>query len=384
MSDAIRAQLDELLGKDRNMLPKERAKRQPHFSDHEICKYFLCGLCPNELFTNTNIRDLGPCTKLHDEDCLKQYNASKDKDQYDYERDWVRLMDQIITDNDKKYGLIKNEYIHEQLVTNNKTCLYRVKKNKERLILDAAKLAAEEGLQDTPSELKVAITQMEERIQALLKKSEELGEEGQITEAQDMMTQAEDLKKQKAEMQIEEDARSHDKKMSVCDICGALLFVGDKEKRSMSHLEGKKHVGYAKLRAHMEEYYKTAKRDYRLPRRDNYNNNNRDYNNNSNRDNNSSNNYRDRDGRRSDYGGGGSGGGRYRDSRDRDSRDGRDSRGSPYSRDRRGGGDYNREYRDRDSRNHREERDRERDRERERDDRSYDRDYDQRDHDRRY
>eukprot|EP01133_Synstelium_polycarpum_P012914 gene12914-15169_t len=185
--DAIRAQLDELLGKDRNMLPKDRAKRQPHFSDPEICKYFLCGLCPNELFTNTSIRDLGPCTKLHDEDCLKQ-----------------------------------------------------VKKNKERLILDAAKLAAEEGLQDN-SAANIIIKELDDRIQAMLKKAEELGEEGQITEAQELMEQAEKLKEEKSEIEKAEEAKAHDKKMSVCDICGALLFVGDKEKRSMSHLEGKKH-----------------------------------------------------------------------------------------------------------------------------------------------
>ncbi|GAM26694.1 hypothetical protein SAMD00019534_098690 [Acytostelium subglobosum LB1] len=356
--DSVRAQLDELLGKNRNMTPSEKAKRKPHFSDQDICKNYLCGLCPNELFTNTDIRGFGPCTKLHDEDCLKQYNLCKDKEQYDYEREWAMLIDSIIIDNDKK-----------------------VKKNKERLIMDAAKLAAEEGLQDNSKELTTQIIEKDDKIKELLKKAEELGEEGQITEAQELMAQAERLKIIKAELEREEESKSHDKKMSVCDICGALLFTGDKEKRSMSHLEGKKHIGYDKIRTHMEEYYKNNKRDLRYrgggsggsggsgSGSGGYYNNNRGggggggYN----RDDggyNSRGGYNRGDGGYSQHRDGGGGGYRHNndDRRDRYPRD-RDGRGSYSSS--RGGGDYQdrrREYNPYDTRDRDGHRERERDR----------------------
>eukprot|EP01132_Coremiostelium_polycephalum_P002785 gene2785-3460_t len=235
--DAIRAQLDEFLGKDRDLLPKDRVKTENHFTDPDICKYYLCGLCPNELFTNANIRDLGPCSKLHDENCVRQYNNYKDKDQYDYEREWVRVMEILISDNDKK-----------------------IKRNKERVTQNPNQTGP---IEDEPEnkEFLGKITELDTKIENYLKQAEELGEEGQITEAQNLMDEVEKLKTEKAELQrINEENAEDKKKMSVCDICGALLFIGDKEKRSISHLEGKKHIGFQKIRSVMEEYYKSGRK----------------------------------------------------------------------------------------------------------------------------
>ena len=56
--DAQRAMLDELMGKERNVPLTERTGRALKFSDPEICKYNLAGLCPYGLFRNTR-SDLG-------------------------------------------------------------------------------------------------------------------------------------------------------------------------------------------------------------------------------------------------------------------------------------------------------------------------------------
>ena len=50
--------LDELMGKERNVPLTERTGRALKFSDPEICKYALGGLCPYGLFRNTK-SDLG-------------------------------------------------------------------------------------------------------------------------------------------------------------------------------------------------------------------------------------------------------------------------------------------------------------------------------------
>ncbi|KAK5582862.1 hypothetical protein RB653_004451 [Dictyostelium firmibasis] len=310
--DAIRAQLDEFLGKDRNLLPKDRIKVENDFNDPDICKFFLCGLCPHELFTNANIRDLGPCSKLHDENCVKQYQNNKDKDKYDYEREWVRIIEGLISDNDKK-----------------------IKRNKERLLQNPngdanhhggpiqqqsiSQLDDEEGGLLPDKEQNSKITELDLKIQELLKKAEELGEEGQITEAQTLMTEADELKNQKIELEKIEQEKNENKRMSVCEICGALLFVGDKEKRSISHLEGKKHIGFQKIREVMEEYYKSGRRanlsrtDYynAPPPRDSYRGDDR-----------RSSSHHDLDGRRDHHGRYGGG-------------------GRDYGGDRRGGGNYN-------------------------------------------
>ena len=44
-----------------------------------------------------------------------------------------------------------------------------------------------------------------------------------------------------------------EKQMEVCEVCGAFLIVGDAQQRIDDHLMGKQHVGYARLRATLEE-----------------------------------------------------------------------------------------------------------------------------------
>lgn len=67
----MRAMLDELMGKERNVPLDQRKGTDLRFNDPEVCKYALAGLCPYGLFKNTK-SDLGkyevsrmafPCTR---------------------------------------------------------------------------------------------------------------------------------------------------------------------------------------------------------------------------------------------------------------------------------------------------------------------------------
>jgi hypothetical protein len=58
MQDAMRAMLDELMGKDRNVALNDRSNKQLTWESSEVCPYMLAGLCPNTLFKNTK-SDLG-------------------------------------------------------------------------------------------------------------------------------------------------------------------------------------------------------------------------------------------------------------------------------------------------------------------------------------
>lgn len=53
--------------------------------------------------------------------------------------------------------------------------------------------------------------------------------------------------------QTAEIATSQEKQMEVCKICGAFLIVGDAQSRIDDHLMGKQHVGYARIRATVDE-----------------------------------------------------------------------------------------------------------------------------------
>jgi len=41
--------------------------------------------------------------------------------------------------------------------------------------------------------------------------------------------------------------------MEVCEICGAMLFIDDAPQRLDDHIQGKQHVGYARIRAYIAE-----------------------------------------------------------------------------------------------------------------------------------
>lgn len=107
------------------------------------------------------------------------------------------------------------------------------------------------------------MAELSEKIQNLLQQVEELAEEGRVTESQNLMRQVDQLKAEKEQiLSTFNDPRAvstQEKRMKVCEICGAFLVVGDTEKRVSSHMEGKQHQGYALIRKTLEDYRKFFK-----------------------------------------------------------------------------------------------------------------------------
>jgi hypothetical protein len=79
--------LDKLMGKSRNTLGSGLPSvHDKHFSDPDICKNYICGLCPHDLFTTIKVDlgkgsrsvdyersyfvdygNAGPCKRVHDD-----------------------------------------------------------------------------------------------------------------------------------------------------------------------------------------------------------------------------------------------------------------------------------------------------------------------------
>jgi len=100
--DDFRAQLDAMMGQDRNLAPGEERKAPLHYSDPSYCKLYLAGLCPHQLFVNTK-SDLGPCDKVHDEAVKDAYLADPERDRFNYDRELIRYLKKIIDDLDRRY-----------------------------------------------------------------------------------------------------------------------------------------------------------------------------------------------------------------------------------------------------------------------------------------
>ena len=70
--DETRALLDQLMGPNRNLGSDEQPVSQANWRDDDVCPYYLCGFCPNDLFVNTK-SDLGPCEYMHDDHLVAQF-----------------------------------------------------------------------------------------------------------------------------------------------------------------------------------------------------------------------------------------------------------------------------------------------------------------------
>ncbi|XP_030063839.1 luc7-like protein 3 [Microcaecilia unicolor] len=238
--------LDELMGRDRNLAPDE--KRSNVRWDHEsVCKYYLCGFCPAELFTNTR-SDLGPCEKIHDENLRKQYEKSSRFMKVGYERDFLRYLQSLLAEVER-----------------------RIRRGHARLALSQSQQASGQAAGPAgKNEEKIQV--LTDKIDGLLQQIEELGSEGKVEEAQGMMKLVEQLKEERELLRSTtstiESFAAQEKQMEVCEVCGAFLIVGDAQSRVDDHLMGKQHMGYAKIKATVEELKEKLRKRTEEPDRD--------------------------------------------------------------------------------------------------------------------
>lgn len=118
-----------------------------------------------------------------------------------------------------------------------------------------------------------AIANLNEKINLYLEKAEKKGEEGLIDESEALFKEIEKMKAKKTEMESALENNITKKQMKVCEICGAMQSATDTDKRLTTHLEGKLHQGFAKIRDLLaelklkrEEYKKKKEQEGRKER----------------------------------------------------------------------------------------------------------------------
>jgi len=203
---------------------EKKNKPTRHFSEREICKFFICGFCPHDLFVNLKC-DLGECKKVHDDDIRKQWEEYPDKERYGFEEEFIRYCEKLTLELDRKM-------------------------KKSQSSLNRRKLDGSHANDN----IYLRIEQIDKRYDELFKTMEKYSEEARVDEVNEIMTQLEELKKEKKTL-TDQVQVTQDKRMELCKICGAYLVIGDTEKRKLSHLEGKQHKGYELIRNKIDEYY---------------------------------------------------------------------------------------------------------------------------------
>ncbi|KAI9090538.1 LUC7-domain-containing protein [Phlyctochytrium arcticum] len=200
------------------------------FTDSGVCRNFLCGLCPHDLFTNTKM-DIGACTKAHSEKLLGEYTRARKDGHPGFEDEWFHNLHEFVADCDRKVQNAQR----------------RLDKTPE----DAAAVQLMRECGDLTNEIATLTGQVEA-----------LGEEGKVAESMEAMNKVEELQRLKDDKERElkaktgTDNNSQQQKLRVCDICSAYLSIFDSDRRLADHFGGKMHLGFVKIRDKVEELKK--------------------------------------------------------------------------------------------------------------------------------
>jgi len=206
---------------------------QLSITDPKVCRSFLAGTCPHDLFTNTK-QDLGPCPKVHSEPLKTEYEAAdaSQKQKWGFEYDYMRDL---------------QKYIDE--------CNRRID-------------VAQRRLEKTPDEIKQTnallkqISDLGKSIETGLMEIQVLGEESQVSRAYEEFFRIRQAMQTKGDKERELKALSDTsgpsghQKLQVCDVCGAYLSRLDNDRRLADHFYGKMHLGYAQMRKTFEAFPK--------------------------------------------------------------------------------------------------------------------------------
>ncbi|KAI6652178.1 RNA-binding protein Luc7-like 2 [Oopsacas minuta] len=95
--------LDQLMGHNRD----GEDKLVVNFTDQTVCRPFLFGICPNEMFLNTKM-DMGECVKMHNMALKSEFEKASETEDYEFEEEVLNYLQEIIRDVDHKIKQAKD------------------------------------------------------------------------------------------------------------------------------------------------------------------------------------------------------------------------------------------------------------------------------------
>ncbi|KAK3303702.1 uncharacterized protein B0T15DRAFT_282427 [Chaetomium strumarium] len=211
-------------------------------TDPKVCRSYLVGTCPHDLFTNTKA-DLGACPRVHSEALKAEYEAlpEAEKKKYGFEYDYMRDLQNRID-----------------------ACNRNIDTLQRRLEKTPDEVRQTNALLKTISDLGSTIANG-------LLEVEILAEMGEVSRAYDEYYKVRHAQAAKAEREKELKALSETsgpsghQKLQVCDVCGAYLSRLDNDRRLADHFFGKMHLGFAQMRKAYDAFPKEMRGRQRAP-----------------------------------------------------------------------------------------------------------------------
>lgn len=226
--------IEQLMGKDIQSRFGGRSryyKENLGMRDPRVCKSYLVGDCPYDLFQGTK-QSLGRCPQLH----LSKYKIQYDRDiangkRYpDFEREYYLVLAKFVHDcNDQITVALKNlEHTSEE----------------------------REKIKNVTRELDDIDTQIGLMVQEI----ESLTSHNEVLKALAQSVKLEEVKERRIHIAkkvkniTENVGQSAQQKLQVCEVCGAYLSRLDTDRRLADHFLGKIHLGYVTMREHYKQY----------------------------------------------------------------------------------------------------------------------------------
>ncbi|KAH0791653.1 putative RNA-binding protein Luc7-like 2 [Histomonas meleagridis] len=215
--------LDDWMGADRN--GDSAVDVITDYNDERICKLDLAGCCPYTLLLHTRMArqpcryKICPAPKHLKEKYQKDRNGMKTT----YDQQLYDILEGILRLADKHIAFSKN-----------------LRDNK----------ASEH--QENPQ-----LREMEKRAKALLEQCRECGVNGDVARARALYDNADTVKQQylNKEDELRKINAEKESKITICEVCTAVIKQSDMEGRMAEHVEGRQHKAYLKMR----EVFETLK-----------------------------------------------------------------------------------------------------------------------------
>lgn len=226
----MRAMLDQLMGTGRD---GDTMRQRIKFTDDRVCKSHLLDSCPHDILSGTRM-DLGECAKVHDLALRADYEIASKESEYFFELDAAEHLQSFIADCDRRTELAKK----------------RLAETQDEISAEVAAKAER-------------VHELNEEIGKLLAKAEQLGGEGNVDEAQQVLEKVEKtraLKKEAEDVYRNSMPASsfQQQKLRVCEVCSAYLGLHDNDRRLADHFGGKLHLGFIEIREKLEKLRKAV------------------------------------------------------------------------------------------------------------------------------
>ena len=187
-------------------------------------------ICPHDFFPNTKY-DFKKCRRRHDDLFKNDFIKDESDDKVFHEKDFLEETLHIF-----------EEHVH-------------MVDSKVRKIKDRQDNQLYRGEISHEYQEKIDLIDLE--VKRMLRECEHLGIQGDIREAEFKMDEVEKLRADKdAILSIAENPMLAQKQMKLCEVCGAMQSINDMETRNLSHLDGKLHLGFARLRKEIKDMKK--------------------------------------------------------------------------------------------------------------------------------